>query len=195
MSINFINMNYYFKITLLLLLCSCKSVYNLTNRQRAYKTINETIYEITQTQKDSVIYLFENSVPINLRLDKNFFTYSYLKEIYGKGGVIGVDSNKINTLLNEIDLKIINLDNDAKVQKWDTSQFNFPYKILNENIKNSIPNHKQNNLSIPLFVEDSYFFIYTDYDCGFECGQGTIVIFKKVNGKWKEYERLPIWVS
>lgn len=188
-------MNYYFKITLFLLLFSCKSIYNSTNNKRAYTTINETIYDITQTKKGSDIYLFEKSIPINARLDKNFFTKDYLKETYGSGGVIGVDSSKINNLINEIDLKIIDIDKKVKAQKWDTSQFKFPYKFLKENIKNSIPKYKQNNLSMPLFFGDSYFFIYTDYYCGFECGQGTIVIFKKVNGKWKEYERLPIWIS
>lgn len=195
MSVNIYHMNYYFKITLILFLFGCKSIYTSKKDKEGYNAINETIYEITQTKKGAEIYLFEKPIPINTILDKNFFTKTYLKEAYGSGGVLGVDSSRISNLINDIDFNLVDIDKIDKAQNWDFSQFTFPYKFLKENMKNSIPKHKQNNLSMPLFVRNNYFFIYTDYYCGSECGQGTVVIFKKINGKWKQYERLPVWMS
>jgi len=184
----------YFKISLFFLFIGCKLTH-VSKDKESYKAINETIYEITQTEKGAELYLFEKSIPINAMLDENFFTKAYLKDAYGNGGVIGVNSNKVNNLLNEINLSTVEVNKNNKSQKWDTSQFTFPYKFLKKNIKNSTPKYKQFNLSMPLFVGDRYFFIYTDYYCGIECGQGTVVIFKKINGAWQEYERLPVWVS
>lgn len=195
MSVNIYDMNYYFKIIIILFLFGCKPIYISKKDKESYNAINETIYEITKTKKGAEIYLFEKPIPINTMLDKNFFTKTYLKEVYGNGGVLGVDSRKISNLIKEIDLNTVATEKIDKAQRWDSSQFRFPYRFLKKNIKNSIPKHKQNNLSMPLFVGNNYFFIYTDYFCGSECGQGSVVIFKKINGQWEHYERLPVWIS
>lgn len=140
MSVNIYDMNYYFKIIIILFLFGCKPIYISKKDKESYNAINETIYEITKTKKGAEIYLFERPIPINTMLDKNFFTKTYLKEVYGNGGVLGVDSRKISNLLKEIDLNTVATEKIDKAQRWDSSQFRFPYRFLKKNIKTQFQN-------------------------------------------------------
>ena len=50
--------------------------------------------------------------------------------------------------------------------------------------------------SNPIFLRNETLCIFQyDYSCGNLCGDGTIMIYRKENGKWKPYINLANWVS
>jgi hypothetical protein len=61
---------------------------------------------------------------------------------------------------------------------------------------NNIGVNRIYNFSVPIFFRnDSYCLFYYGYGCGNLCAEGTVTIYKKVNGKWEPFSTLMSWVS
>lgn len=172
------------------------NLFTCTNIQHTleYEAINQTIYQITDSSTGSEVYVDKTPISFTQNLNKGFFDNKYIKEAYGSGPVIGVDTDKINDLLGEVDFSELKLP-DSIPKEWNFEKFTFPVKVVQN--RNAItPVNKEYGLSKPVFTNDrEYFFIYYDYYCGIECGMGSIKVFKKNGNIWELYLTLPVWFS
>lgn len=74
------------------------------------------------------------------------------------------------------------LFSEIPVVSWDTAQkFRFYPKW---------------EFSVPIFLRnDTYCLFYSGYHCGALCGGGSLVLYKKENGRWTEVKYYCLWVS
>lgn len=52
------------------------------------------------------------------------------------------------------------------------------------------------SFSLPIFLRnDTYCLFYSDYSCGYTCGEGHFKLYKKENGSWVEVKTYCEWIS
>lgn len=94
--------------------------------------------------------------------------------------------------------------------RWDSSLFKYGKLISKDEVKAIFTDRKDqgwqyfkqhygtelHEFSSPIFIRDNTLCVfYSGYSCDYECGGGTLAIFKKEKGDWALWMTLYVWVS
>lgn len=179
----------FFTITLF----SCKATQRSSKLEHSYNILNGSIHDVIEIEEGTVILLDPRTVNLKDKLDPDFFDKDFLVNTYGKGGVIGVEPEKVMALIEKTDFENLKIPR-SRNGSFDIKRFDFPVKPP-DNVEN-FPKRAIYRISEPiLFNNNDYFVIYYEYYCGIECGQGNLKVFIKIEGIWVEHIKLPIWIS
>ena len=185
-------MKYFIIILTILMLFNCKNLNGYQN-QHTYKTFNDIVYKITKQQKGTKILLNPKIINLKNKFSKDFFNKELINR-YGKNDVIGVDSEKVKSLVANTDIEEIIIEN-SKENIFNDDKFNFPYQFA-KTIEDDLLTKPIYRFSKPvLFNNKEYCLIYYEYYCGLDCGEGNLMIFVKKDRVWRIYTKLPIWIT
>lgn len=171
---------------------SCKVV---EQHKINYKVLNNNIYEILRYNEQTKIYLQEEVLNLSSQLNNsNFFEKENFIYSYGSGGVLGVDSKKVMTLINTTDITAFRIPKEP-IMTFKQKKLKANVEIINRD--NPIKKNKVLTVlsNIYFFENGNNFFIIEGYNFDSLNSSGNLLFFKKVNGEWEFDFKIPLWIS
>ena len=84
-------------------------------------------------------------------------------------------------------IKLVSSETIDSIFKNQSAGWNYFYKKFGQSF---------NHFSIPIFLRNyTYCIFYYDVDCGFECGDGHMYLYKLMNGNWIKIATYCNWIS
>lgn len=82
---------------------------------------------------------------------------------------------------------------------WTSDMFH-SVRIMSKNATNEFFKDRRRkgyySFSVPIFlIDDTYCLFYSDYHCGYDCGEGHFKLYRNEKGKWTEVKTYCKWIS